>query len=146
MKNAPPSPQNSCGRQCSITGLSFIHDSLSTVHLAETTQDKTKTSTHPSIPQLTLPESAGQMLPGLLLGFSIATLDLMAGRREDGLTFFFELILLELLSASPQPLTAALHPHWPSPCLLAVLEWQGITHASSALLSGELNLPAARLN
>lgn len=62
------------------------------------------------------------MLPLLLLGFSIATQDLMAGRREDGLTFIFELIMLELLSASPQPLTAALHPHWPSPCLLAVLQ------------------------
>lgn len=110
MKQAPPSPWNSCGRQCSIAGLSFIHDSLSTVHLAETTQDKTKTSTHPSIPQLTLPERAGQMLPVLLLGFSIATQDLMAGRREE-LTFIFELILLELLSASPQPFTAALHPH-----------------------------------
>lgn len=51
------------------------------------------------------------MLPVLLLGFSIAALALLAGRREDGFIFIFELILLELLSASPQPLTAALHPH-----------------------------------
>lgn len=51
------------------------------------------------------------MLPVLLLGASIAALDLMAGRREDGLTFIFKLILLEFLSASPQPLATALHPH-----------------------------------
>lgn len=49
--------------------LSFIRDSLSTVYLAATVQDKTKPSTRPTIPQLTLPESTGWMLlmlhPGL---------------------------------------------------------------------------------
>lgn len=45
-----------------------------------------------------------------ILGFSITVLDLMAIREKDGLTFFFELLLLELIPASSQPLTAALQP------------------------------------
>lgn len=48
------------------------------------------------------------MLPMLRLGFSITTLELMAVRKEDGLTSIFELLLLELLPASTQPLTIAL--------------------------------------
>lgn len=50
------------------------------------------------------------MLPMLRLGFSITTLELMAVRKEDGLTSIFELLLLELLPASTQPLTIALQP------------------------------------
>ncbi|RLW07024.1 hypothetical protein DV515_00004305 [Chloebia gouldiae] len=61
-----------------------LRDLSLTVHLEETSQDKTKTSTHPGMPQLTLPESTGQMLPVLLRGFSIATLDLMAGNSGQG--------------------------------------------------------------
>lgn len=34
----------------------------------------------------------------------------MAIREKDGLTFFFELLLLELIPALSQPLTAALQP------------------------------------
>lgn len=80
----------------------------------------------------------------------------MAFRKEDWLTSIFELLLLELLPTSPQPLTTALQPP-ASPVLnlqVATLlvpsklrsAARSITHASLALLSEELNLPAARLN
>lgn len=45
-------------------------------------------------------------------------------RKEDGLTSIFELLLLELLPASPQPLTIALqHPASPVLASLRCSEW-----------------------